>query len=237
MSAAPGERSNRWMVTFALVTAVVLAAAVAAAYVVGRARITGGTPAERIAAICRVADEGRPGAGAAIAAAADDDPSPAVRRVALLALARFIDAEHRGLVEAATRDADPGVRAAAAATLGEFDDDSAADRLGELAAKDGDEQVRLAAADGLERCGTDKAVVGLVETMENNDNPKVREHARSAVLRRLNWPERNTRAADVAMWRNDVELIKVDPAVVAAYKTAGVQLVHHLEYIIPEPGE
>ena len=140
------------------------------------------------------------------------------------------------LVKAAG-DADAGVRAAAVTTLGALGDDAAADGLGRLAAEDPVASVRINAVDGLERCASDKAIVYLIETAEKNDDVRVQQHARSAVMRRLRMPARTTRPRDLAMWRNDLELVKVQPAVVSAYRQAGVKLVLHPEWIIPEPGE
>ncbi len=233
----PGK-GGRWVYGFVAVAVAAVVVSIVPGVVARKARITGDTPAERIACICRVADEDRWGAGDAIAAAAAADPSPAVRRAALLALAKFPDPEHRKMVIAATAAEEaPAIRAAAVTTLGTYGDADAADHLGRLAGKDPVEEVRINAVDGLSRCADDRAIVHLVEVMEKSGNARVQQHARSAVFRRLNMPARATRPQDLAMWRNDVELVKVQPAVIAAYQKASIPLVHHPEYIIPEPGE
>ena len=237
MAVTSGQKSYKWIYIWAAITAAVVVVWLVAAVATQGARIVGDTPQARIACICRVADEGISGAGDAIAEAATKDPDASVRRAALLALARFVEPKHRPMLESAAGEDDADIRSAAATTLGEYSDAAAADRLGELAAKDSDEQVRIAAVDGLDRCAAGKALVHLVETMEKNGNPKVQQYARSATFRRVRMPARITRPQDLAMWRNDLELVKGLPVVIAAYKAAGVTLIHHPEYIIPEPGE
>ena len=225
------------MIWFALASAVLVGVLVLAAAVAGRPSIAGDTPAERIKSICRLADQGRRGAGDVIARAAENDPSPEVRRAALLALQRFPQPRFRQVVETAARGETVEIRSAAVITLGAYGDAPAVDRLGELAMTDPQAEVRVAAVEGLERCAIDRAIVHLVEVMEKSDNPRVQQHARSAVLRRLIWPPRNTRPQDRSMWLNDRELVKAQPVVIEAYKRAGKELKHYPEYILEEPGE
>ena len=130
MTASRAFSGTTWVVVLAV-------AAIAIVTVVCRcfpekAEVTGREPADRVAEICRVADEQLRGAGDAIAAAAKDK-DPSVRHASLVALSKFIDPKYRSLVETGARDPDARVRSAAARTLGLYDDDKAIVRLGELA--------------------------------------------------------------------------------------------------------
>jgi len=226
-------KSTVWIVVFVVVVAV----AAALVTLVGRARVSGETPKERIAAICRLADEAPRGAADAIARAAAEDPDPTVRLAALRALGNFPEPKYRSMVVSATSHADPAVRAAAAGTLAMYSDDPAAGRLNELAGEDPDSQVRLDAVAALGACTSARSLVYLVQQMEGNDDPEVQMRARDAVLRRLKMPARTTRPDNVRLWRNDVELVKLEPKVKAAFEETSAAVVHHPEHIIPEPGQ
>ncbi len=165
--------AGRTKLLLAAAGAALLIVVLAAAYAMAPARVAGGTAAEKIKSICRLADRQPYGAADAVASAAAD-PDPAVRRAAMLALARFLDSKRRAVVVAGTGDGDAQVRATAAATLGLFADDDAVDRLGELARADGDERVRLGAVLGLRRARGDRGLARLVGVLSDNDNANVR---------------------------------------------------------------
>ncbi len=232
-----GIGGARWMLLFALAAVVAVAVVLATSLKSRQARLTGDTPKEKIDCISRMADEGKWGAAEVLAKAARNDPSPEVRRAALVALGRVSDGEHRAVLEAALADADAGVRSAAAVGLGPFADEAAARRLGELALGDGDAQVRLAAVAGLDACSSDRALVYLVETMVKGEPAEVQLHARAAAQRRLKMPHREIRPEHVRLWRDDVALVKSQPIVKQAYEKAGIPLELRAGDIIEEPGE
>lgn len=186
---------RRWVV-FALVAGVIVAASAAVLGFSARARISGATPAERVACICRLADARAWGAGEAIAACAAQDADASVRRVAVLALGRY-RGEQRPAIEAATRDPDAAVRAAAAMTLGLCRDEAAARRLGELAAGAGVPnadaspswppalEVRQAALSGLESMATPDAGEALFARLDDAD-PTVRTRSFEVLMNLLN---------------------------------------------------
>ncbi len=232
-----GVGSARWMLLFALVAVVAVAAVLATTLRSRRARLTGETTKERIDCIGRMADERKWGAAEVLADAARNEPSPEVRRAALVALGRVSDGDHRAVLEAALADADAGVRSAAAVGLGRFADEAAAKRLGELALGDGDVKVRLAAVAGLDACASDRALVYLVETMVKGSPVEVQLHARAAAQRRLRMPHREIRPEHVRLWRDDVALVKSQPIVKQAYEKAGIPLELREGDIIEEPGE
>ncbi|KKM85806.1 hypothetical protein LCGC14_1285310, partial [marine sediment metagenome] len=101
---------------------------------------------------------------------------------ALAGLGPFARPKDRPIVAAGTRDDEPGVRAAAARSLGAYRDDAAADTLSELLRGDGDERVRLAAIQALLRIDLPRAMVALVRAMDGDGHPRVRVAALHAVL-------------------------------------------------------
>ena len=199
-----------------LILAIVMLVA-AAVWVIGLApaKLSGRTPAERIASICRVADQRPWGAGKAVAAAAVGDSDASVRAAALVALGKFIDeSAHREVVESAAGDGDPGVRSAAATTLGLYRDEAAVDRLSELLSSDRSEQVRMAAALGLIRTGRPRGILVLVEAMASNDNPNVQFRAMEVLTNSFNIRFRTPRdPRDRAAWAQRVGVIRNVPTV------------------------
>ena len=172
--AGPGWSNLLLIVAIGLVAVVVVVWMVA----FGRAEALGRTVEERIASLCRLADERPRGAGEAVMTVAKGDPDASVRAAALVALSKFIEEpDYRPIVESAVDDPDPRVRAAAAATLGLYRDEAAVDKLRELLSSDASEQVRFAAARGLMRTGSQRAILVLVEAMASNDNPNVQHRA------------------------------------------------------------
>lgn len=200
----------------------------------GSAKVVGDTPEQRIASICKLADKQARGAANAIAVAAADDPDPMVRRAALFTLERFVAPKYRPVVESALTDDDERVRAAAAATLGSFDDDAAADRLQELGAKDPSAAVRLAVVDGLEKNTAYKAIVHLVRAMENSKDQNVRLRALHALARRCGLPRRSVMPDDPKWWRNDVELVKEQPEVLLAFRITRTRLKHKVGDVVDD---
>lgn len=233
MADAGAAKGRGWLIWLA----VTVAAAGVVAFLLRpeKAKVEGATAQERIASICSLADSQPRGAAEAIARAAANDPDPAVRRAALLALERFLTAKYRPLVEAALSDADAGVRAAAATALGRFGDQAAADRLHELAVKDASPAVRLAAVAGLGENRSAKATVHLVQVMENCRDPKVQMRAREALARKYRLlPGYSVHPNNVVWWRNEVELIKERPEVIAAFRETNTLLKLNPGHVVPD---
>jgi HEAT repeat protein len=201
--------------------AVVLIGVTALALLCGRPKVEGDTPKQRGDSIVKLADERPAGADRAIAAEAVH-PDPTVRRVAMIGLGKFTTAQNRPTVEAGTKDQVPIVRAAAARTLGLYQDDAAADRLGEMLNNDPNDLVRLAAAAGLGQNNTAKATVLLVEAAEKSKDPRVQFRAMQVLLEKYNVhfvkpvdPENR------AYWKNLVEHVKRFGQVRDAYRQVG----------------
>ncbi len=218
-----GVVGNRRRIGILLGAALAVVAAVAAVSLRGRqARLTGQTPQERVESVCRLADEKPWGAAEVLARAATEEPHPDVRRAAVGALASFATPECRSAVEAGTRDVDRAVRAAAATTLGLYEDDAAAERLAAMVAGDADESVRLGAVQGLGRSDRPKAVAGLLAAIETNDNKRVRLAALAKLLHRLKAeiPDPPDPMREPAKWRRIVEILHRTPAVKRALQEA-----------------
>ena len=151
----------------------------------GRAKVEGDTPQERMASICRLADEQPWGAGDAIAGAASDADA-GVRQCVQVALSSFAgDAAYRSAVEAGLGDAEPMVRAAAATTLGLYADAAAVDRLGEMLSGDPSELARLGAVRGLDRTKRARATWLLAVAMKADKSPVVQCQAIETLMNQL----------------------------------------------------
>jgi HEAT repeat protein len=170
----------------ALAVGAILAAgaAIAVAFLSTETEVTGETPQERVASVRRQAKRASAGQAGAIVAAAGD-PSPAVRRAAVVALGNLPDPRHRTAIEARLKDDDASVRSAAAAALGAYTDAAAAARLGTLLGEDPSEKVQMGAVVGLGRQVDAAAVVHLVEAMETGRTPRVRQRAFLVLTARL----------------------------------------------------
>lgn len=213
--------------------------------ITGRAKLVGDTPAERIACICRLADDRPWGAGGVIATAAAEEPDQRVRRAAVVALGRF-HPDHREVVEAATRDPSAEVRAAAAGTLGLWADTDAAKRLGEIFNDAGeDESVRAAAVAALYGNNCASATVLLVTAMENHPNQDLRDHASAVLVKKYGLIQVKARPEAVAeyrqkntkYWLDIVETIKMLPATRSAFRELGRPLVLHPSNVLPRSQE
>ena len=215
----------------------------AAMGLMSRAKITGETPAERIACIGRLADEQPWGAALVIAEAAVAESDDEVRRAAVIALRKFA-ADHREAVEACTRDRSARVRAAAACTLGRLADADAARRLGRML-NDGkeDEAVRAAAAAGLADNDSPEATVLLVRTMEAHSIPNVQDHAAAVLVRKyaLIRVKANPQAISEfrrkqrANWLDLVETVKMLSETKTAFEKLDQPLVLRPENLIKRP--
>jgi len=225
-------KQYRWMIAFGAAGAVVVVLTAMVVRRVGRAQLTGATPAERKACISRLAARRPPGAGEAIAGAAGDADA-SVRLVALISLRQFVDEAHRPAVEAGTRDPAPQVRAAAAATLAGYDDASAADRLAEMARDDDDPKVRQAAMEALGDCQAPKALVLLVETMDKGDDRRLRSRAADVLAEKYSIRHEGLELSDPRQWRHFVELVKGAPGVAEAFRECSRPLERHPEDLIP----
>ncbi len=218
-----GLVGSRRRIGILLGAALAVVVAVAAVSLRGRqARLTGQTPQERVRSACRLANEKPWGAAEVLARAATEEPHPDVRRAALGALANFATPECRSAVDAGTRDGNAEVRAAAATTLGLYDDDAAAERLAEMVAGDTDESARLGAVQGLARSDRPKAIAALLAAIETNDSKRVRLAGLAKLLRRVKAeiPEPPDPMREPAKWRRIVEILRRTPAVKRALEEA-----------------
>lgn len=226
---------------YAVVAAAVLVAAVVAGVMLAsrRARIDGETPEERIESICKLADKQPWGAGDVLAKAAVRESNDAVRQTALIGLARFTNARYRPVIEQCARDASVTVRAAAATTLGLYQDEAAADLLGKIAGSDQDPKARIAAVIGLGRNKTHKSIVWLVETAEGDRNSKVQVRAMRELYKKLDMRYVGAGPARKDLWLDNLEFVKGFDRVQEAFRLASRPLQRRPEHLRthsePEP--
>jgi len=173
---------HKWTIVFGIVAGAAVVAAAALSHWAAQGKVTGDTPAARIASIRRLADDRPPGAAVAVAGAIDD-PDAGVRRAALTVLAQFPEGYHRA-VGSRINDPVPAVRAAAAATLGMYDEPDVAAALRRMLT-DPVEEVRLGALTGLGRMDQPDATAALFAAAEGNDNVEVRRQAMRTLAARL----------------------------------------------------
>ena len=216
--------------------AAALVAAVAVIYaVLSPVEVSGDTPAERIASIHEITVRRPRGAGNALARAAADDPSPAVRAEALAALSQFLEPEHRSVVEKGTTDSDVRVRIIAVEVLGVFDDKAAAEALAEVVARgpDEDERVIHAALRGLVSCHDPIAVVTLFEIASEGNSREVKLVAMKSLLRKYNGtPPKGADPKNQAVWRDLAQRWRRSFPIKDAYAAAGVELIDRPQDII-----
>lgn len=216
------------------------AAAVCVAVWAGRARIEGATATDRLASIREVADARPWGAEETLGHAATTEEAPECRQAAVVALSYRPTPEVRGFLEDATRDAAPGVRAAAAAALGLYADEAALARLSELALKDAESEVRMAAVTGLGRHRSVASLAWIVEAAGREEDVDAIRHAIATVYHRLGmrYIGAQVEAADArAAALTVVENLKDDVTVRRAYEAAGLRIVHNPQYYIPPLSE
>jgi len=197
----------------------------------GPAKVTGETPAERIACICRLADDQPFGAADAIAAAAAHDPDAAVRRAAVLCLGKFHHMSDWQLVEACTHDSAPSVREAAAMTLARYADTGAVDRLAQMVSDDGSEAVRLGALAALDLQASPAALVALLEIMEGSPETSSQVRACELLEKKFGIPVKPD-PGDSTRWNHLVEMLKCFDEVQDAYRQVGKPLERHPEHLI-----
>jgi hypothetical protein len=218
------------------VGAVVVAAGVALILIgmLGRARICGATPDERITSICRLADTKPFGAGDALAEAAVKESDVRVRQAALVGLGRFVKPKYRATVERCTQDASSLVRGAAASTLGLYDDEAAAARLGEVVRGDPAAEVRLGAVVGLGRCAASETLAWLMEAAEKDDAPDVQYQAIKELYAKFGAQYFGKEPRRVPDWPQEaaasVEYLKSFPGVQEAFRKAGLGLARRPKY-------
>ena len=236
------QANSRWPRNVVLVgTAVAVAAVlVACGLWFGRASIQGATPEERMREIRDVARNRPWGTDETLARAAVSDADAACRQVALVCLAQNPSPKSRAYVEQATHDPSPGVRAAAAATLGLYHDDAALKRLSEMALDDAEPQVRLGAVTGLGRHRSPVALVWLLETAERDKELEVTLQAIATIYHRLGMryigaqvEAVDARTAALMV----VENLKDDVTISKAYEKAGRAPVRNPQYYVPPLGE
>jgi len=214
----------------ALVCAGLVAIAMFAA---ARAEVSGESPDERLASVRSIAARRPSGAADALARAAANDTSARVREAALAGLTHCLEPKHRSVVEDGTRDADAGVRAIAADTLGLYADSPSADVLIKLIQNDPDERVRLAACRGLARCDDPRSIVVLLETADKSKRKGIRLQAMKSLLVKFKGKLSEKRdPGNEAVWRDLVQRFKWDQRVRDAYSAAGARLVDRPQDIL-----
>jgi hypothetical protein len=191
--------------------------------------------------VCQLADRRPRGAGDALATAALERRDPSVRQAAVIGLGRFRLERHRQVIEKAMADPAPQVRGAAAATLGLYGDEAAADRLGNLALRDDAARARVGAVIGLGRCKVPKAIAWLHRIVEAGDSSEVKLRAMKELYRKLAMRYVGAGPAQRVQWLDQIEWLKTFHQVQAAYAAAGWPLVRHPENLRthdePAPGE
>ena len=219
------------------VAAVVVLAVLAGVYFTGGSPdVSSGPPSERIAAIHKIAVNGSSDAGETLARAAAD-PSPQVRREALAGLSHFLKPAHREIIRKRTKDADAGVRAIAADTLGlyakKYADKTATTDLIEIVKKEPEENVRLAALRGLVRCDEPKAIVALLDRAEHGATREIKLVAMKGLLRKLGVRmSRDRDPKDAPGWRDLIQRWKQSRRIQGAYAAAGARLVSRPQDIL-----
>ena len=209
------------------VAAVILVAVIGLRFLTGgSSAVSTGDASERIASIHKIAVSGSDGAGEALARVAASDESPKVRRVALAGLSHYLKPAHRELIRKSTKDADAGVRAIAADTLGLYRDKAATIDLVEIVEKEPDETVRQAALSGLVRCDDPKAIVALLDRAEHGATREIKLVAMKGLLRKLGVRlSRDRDPKNARKWRDLIERWKQSRRIREAYDAAGVRLV------------
>ena len=231
-----GRFGNR-AVVLVVVAAIIVAAAAAGLYALfgHSAEVSGKTPADRVEAICRLADKQPAGAVEALVRTAGEEQEPSVRQAAVVGLGRFVAPETRDreearrAVEKALADPSPQVRAAAAGTLGLFGDPAAADRLGALAASQAPLAERKASVLGLARCESQRSIMWLLETAEKTEDEAVKVAAIHELYKKLGMRFVGAGSADRTKWLDNIELTKSFPQVQQAYLQAGRPMDRHPE--------
>ncbi len=191
----------------------------------GKAKVSGDTPEERIASVIELANDRPRGAAESLAETARNDPDASVRRVALVCLNRFQRQDDRGTVMAATHDDDPQVRQAASRALMAYADEETVRRLTVICRDDANARVRNAAFIALGINASPHAIVTLVEMMEHADTRELRLAAAEAMIDKFNMAS-VPNPDDRLEWEEFIEAIKLDSVVQAAFDETGTQLIH-----------
>ena len=193
----------------------------------GSPDISSGNASQRISAIHEIAVSGSADAGEMLARAAADDPSPKVRCEALAGLSHYLKPAHRELIRKSTKDADPGVRAVAADTLGLYADKSATADLVAIVKTEPEENVRQAALRGLVRCDDPKSIVTLMDRAEHGAGREIKMIAMKGLLKKLGVRiSRERDPSDGPGWRDLIQRWKWDRRIRKAYAAANERLVH-----------
>lgn len=193
----------------------------------GSSDVSKGSDEDRVSAAARVASE-RPANARQSLAEAAEDPNPKVRMAAIVGLTQMMEPQDRPIIEKAVEDADAGVRAVAAETLGEFNDPQAAEKLKTIAQSPREDlTVRKAALRGLVPCDDPRAVVAMLEIASDESVPnEIRLQAGKSVMRKAGgklMPDR--RPENKVLWNDLIQRLKNDQRIRRAYSAAGEQLV------------
>lgn len=190
--------------------------------------VEGSQRQDRIASICRIAHEGRPGAAGTLLRAAAADGDVAVRRAALACMGPYAGQIGAARIMEFTNDAEPQIRLVAVTVLAHCAEEAGAQRLREIAGQDEDQAVRLTALDALLAQGTPAAIVALVETMENSTDRAAKLRAAYLLVKRLKIAARPD-PDKTDWWNHLVEVVKKQEFIERCYQKAGKTLVHHPE--------
>jgi len=198
----------------------------------GASEVAGDTEEDRLESVDRLARSDSRQAGAALADAAANDPSPTVRTRAIVSLMGRVGNKNlpqrekiREALEQQTKDGDPKVRQAAVAAVGLYRDQAAADCLIDVLRIEEHEAISIAALHGLKDCPVPVAIVALVREAEFGRTGRIKLeamkgafHKTGARLNRYDSPN------DRDLWARRLHRLKSMHAIRDAFALAGVPL-------------
>lgn len=226
------SRISRKTALGGLVVVIILAVSASGLLTGDSPDVSSGDTSQRIAAIREIAVNGPADAGETLAKVVDSDRSPEVRREALAGLSHYLKPEHGKIIRKSTKDADPGVRAIAADTLGVYarkyrdaDKRATADLIA-IVKQEPEEIVRQGALRGLVRCEDPKSIVALLDRAEHGASREIKLIAMKGLLRKLGVRmSRDRDPKDSAGWRDLIQRWKQSRRIRKAYAAAGERLV------------
>jgi HEAT repeat protein len=144
-----------------------------------------------------------------------NDPSPDIRREAVLALSHAPSAEDQVSLTQASQDDSSKVRIAACEALGQRNDDMALSLLGQLAQNDEDMSVRAAAVRAAAKSTTPEAK-RILQTALNDKSPAL-QYQSALALQEMTGEKFG---GDVARWRSYLESTSSEPSRLASSSEA-----------------
>lgn len=229
----PIIRTDRKVVWRALAVGAAVIVLIVLLALLGRAKVTGATAAERIESVREIVAESPYGAASALTGAARGDPSAEVRAAALHGLARLGKVSEKTFRAAAT-DGHATVRTAATDALATIAKPWAVDLLGAMAVGDADDGVRRAAVGALGRCPADEAVVALVGLLDGADAPDDARAAAEGLWKRCRIGAPPPQAGNGPAWERAVTRIKADKVVRDAYAALGKEPPSYRPELLPQ---